>query len=286
MIGADYSTGTSMNDQLEAVDQVRRTAIDLAMRFGPKVLVAVIILAAGVFVGRWLGRATDRMLTRLHLEPPVRLLLVRIVKVVVLGLFAIMALQNLGVELLPLIAGLGVAGAGIALAMQGVLSNIVAGLTIIFTRPFRVGEYIAIVGVEGRVENISLFSSTLSHTDMSRVVIPNRKIVGEILHNYGNIRQLQVMVGVAYDTELSHALAVIDEVLKLNARVLKDPVPVIQIAMLADSSINIAVKPWTAVMDYVAVTGEVNRAIVESFRGRNIVIPFPQQEVRILSNAA
>jgi len=275
-----------MNDQLEAVDQVRRTAIDLAMKFGPKVLVAIIILAAGVFVGRWLGRATDRMLKGMHLEPPVRLLLVRIVRVVVLGLFAIMALQNLGVELLPLIAGLGVAGAGIALAMQGVLSNIVAGLTIIFTRPFRVGEYIAIVGVEGRVENISLFSSTLSHTDLSRIVIPNRKIVGEILHNYGSIRQLQVMVGVAYDTELSHALAVIDEALKLNTRVLKDPTPVIQIAMLADSSINIAVKPWTAVMDYVAVTGEVNRAIVESFRGRNIVIPFPQQDVRILSNVA
>ena len=275
-----------MNDQLEAVDQVRRTAIDLAMKFGPKVLVAIIILAAGVFVGRWLGRATDRMLKGMHLEPPVRLLLVRIVRVVVLGLFAIMALQNLGVELLPLIAGLGVAGAGIALAMQGVLSNIVAGLTIIFTRPFRVGEYIAIVGVEGRVENISLFSSTLSHTDLSRIVIPNRKIVGEILHNYGSIRQLQVMVGVAYDTELSHALAVIEEALKLNTRVFKDPTPVIQIAMLADSSINIAVKPWTAVMDYVAVTGEVNRAIVESFRGRNIVIPFPQQDVRILSNVA
>jgi len=256
------------------------------MKFGPKVLVAIIILAAEVFVGRWLGRATDRMLKGMHLEPTVRLLLVRIVRVVVLGLFAIMALQNLGVELLPLIAGLGVAGAGIALAMQGVLSNIVAGLTIIFTRPFRVGEYIAIVGVEGRVENISLFSSTLSHTDLSRIVIPNRKIVGEILHNYGSIRQLQVMVGVAYDTELSHALAVIEEALKLNTRVLKDPTPVIQIAMLADSSINIAVKPWTAVMDYVAVTGEVNRAIVESFRGRNIVIPFPQQDVRILSNVA
>ena len=103
-----------MNDQLEAVDQVRRTAIDLAMKFGPKVLVAIIILAAGVFVGRWLGRATDRMLKGMHLEPPVRLLLVRIVTVVVLGLFAIMALQNLGVELLPLIAGLGVAGASIA----------------------------------------------------------------------------------------------------------------------------------------------------------------------------
>jgi small conductance mechanosensitive channel len=162
----------------------------------------------------------------------------------------------------------------------------VAGLTIIFTRPFRVGEYIAIVGVDGRVDNISLFTTTLSHTDLSRVVIPNRKIVGEILHNYGTIRQVQIMVGVAYDTELSHALSVIDEVLQHNPRVLKDPAPVIQVAVLADSSVNIAVRPWTNVMDYVAVTGELNRAILENFRGRNIVIPFPQQEVRILGTAA
>ena len=275
-----------MNDQLETVDQVRRTAIDLAMKFGPKVLVAIIILAAGFFVGQWVGRATDGMLKRLHLEIPVRQLLVRVVRVLVLGLFAIMALQNLGVELLPLIAGLGVAGAGIALAMQGVLGNVAAGLTIIFTRPFAVGEYISIVGVEGRVENISLFSTILSHTDLSRVVVPNRKIVGEILHNYGSIRQLQIMVGVAYDTELGQALAIIDEVLQRNPRVLKDPAPVIQVAMLADSSVDIAVRVWTNVVDYVAVTGEVNRGILENFRGRNIVIPFPQQEVRILGNAA
>src|SRR3954470_23106668 len=211
-----------MNEQVESITHIKAVVIDLALRFGPKVLVATIIILVGVFVGRWVGRAMARGLRRFDLEIPVRDLLVRVVNILILGLFAIMALQNLGVELLPLIAGLRVAGAGIALAMQGVLSNIVAGLTIIFTRPFRVGEYIAIVGVEGRVENISLFNSTLSHTDLSRIVVPNRKIVGEILHNYGNIRQLQVMVGVAYDTELSHAMAVIDEVLKLNARVLKD----------------------------------------------------------------
>ena len=108
-----------------------------------------------------------------------------------------MALQNLGVDLLPLIAGLGVAGAGIALAMQSVLGNLAAGLTIIFTTPFWVGEYVAMVGFEGRVESINLFTTRLSHPDRSLVVVPNRKIVGEILHNYGEIRQLDLRVEIA-----------------------------------------------------------------------------------------
>jgi small conductance mechanosensitive channel len=275
-----------MNEHLQAVEQVKSTVIDLAIKFGPKVFVALVILAVGFFVGRWIGRATDRMLKKLQLEMPIRLLLVRIVRVLVLGLFLIMALQNLGVELLPLIAGIGLAGAGIALAMQGVLSNVVAGLTIIFTRPFRVGEYISIVGVEGKVEAIHLFNTTLSHTDLSRVVIPNRKIVGEILHNYGQIRQLGVMVGVAYDTELNQALSAIHEVLQANPRVLKDPAPVIQVVLLGDSAVNIGVKPWVKIVDHVVASGEINQAILETFRGRNIVIPFPQRDVRILGNAA
>jgi small conductance mechanosensitive channel len=275
-----------MNEHLAALDQIKSTAIDAGMRFGPKVFVAIVILIVGFSVGRWVGRMLDRGLRRLDLEPPVRHLLVRVVRVVVLALFAIMALQNLGVELLPLIAGIGVAGAGIALAMQGVLSNMVAGLTIIFTRPFRVGEYIHIVGVEGQVDAISLFSTTLIHTDRSHVVVPNRKIVGEILHNYGKVRQLDIAVGVAYDTDLNHALAAINEVLQANPRVLKEPAPVIQTIMLADSSVNIGIKPWVTVPDYVAAGGEINKAVLETFRVRNIVIPFPQREVRLLGSAA
>src|SRR5271166_273141 len=146
-------------------------------------------MTAGIFVGGWVARATARGLHRLNLEPPVLELLTRVARILVLALFAIMALQNLGVELLPLIAGLGVAGAGIALATQGVLSNMVAGLSIIFTKPYRVGEYISIVGVEGQVESITLFNTALLHADRSRIVVPNRKVVGEILHNYGKIRQ-------------------------------------------------------------------------------------------------
>jgi len=147
-----------MNEHIETVQQVQSTAINLALQFGPKVVVAVVILAIGVFVGRWVGGMTNKMLVRLDLDITVRQLLVRIVRLLVLGLFVIMALQNLGVELLPLIAGLGIAGAGVALALQGVLGNLAAGLTIVFTRPFRVGEYISIVGEEGEVQIITLFT--------------------------------------------------------------------------------------------------------------------------------
>jgi small conductance mechanosensitive channel len=275
-----------MNEHLNSLDQVRSTAIDLGMNFGPKVLVALIIILAGYFAGRWVGKVMHRSLARIDLEPPVRQLLIRLVRLLVLAVFALLALQNLGVQLLPLLAGLGVLGAGIALATQGVLSNLVAGLTIIFSKPFRVGEYVSMLGVEGDVRAISLFNTTLGHPDRSRVVIPNRKIVGEILHNYGQIRQVDLMVGVAYSVDLNQALAAIDDIVQSNPRVLKDPAPVIQVTSLGESSIAIAVKPWVKVTEYGQASGEINKALVETFRARNIVMPFPQREVRIVSGAA
>ncbi|CAG4884612.1 MscS Mechanosensitive ion channel:Conserved TM helix [Georgfuchsia toluolica] len=275
-----------MDSSLQSLDQVKASALDMTVRFGPKLLVAIIILVAGYLVGRWAGRILERLLVRLKLEAQVRSLLVRIAQILILGLFAIMALQNLGIELLPLIAGLGVAGAGIALAMQGILGNVAAGLTIIFTRPFHVGDYISIAKEEGEVLDISLFSTTLGHTDQSKVVIPNRKIVGEILHNYGQIRQLDIAVGVAYGTDVNVALSVIKEILHANPRVLRDPTPVFGVARLAESSVTISVAPWVNVPDYVAAVSEVNKTILETFSAQNIVIALPQCEVRMLDGSA
>lgn len=273
-----------MSSQLETFQHLKTRAIDLLMEFGPNALSAIVVLVIGFFVSRALARAFDRGIARLELDIPLRLLLVRIVRIAVMVLFLLMALQNLGVELLPLIAGLGVVGAGVALALQGVLGNLVAGLTIIITRPFRVGEYIDIHNEEGRVEAITLFSTKLSHPDRSIVVIPNRKIVGEILHNYGTLRQLNLTVGVAYDTDMARALQAIDEVLKANPRVLRDPEPVVRVTALADFSVNVAVRPWTQVLEAGIAASELNRAILERFRATGIQIPFPQREVRLLGS--
>lgn len=275
-----------MDVSIETVEQVRTTLIDLALKFGPKVLAATIILLMGFFVGRAMAGWVHKALMHVEMEVPVRVLLVRMARLVIMVLFAIMALQNLGIELLPLIAGLGVAGAGIALAMQGVLGNLFAGLSIIFAKPFRLGEYISIAGEEGRVESITLFQTTLSHLDRSVVVIPNRKIVGEILHNYGKVRQLDVNVRVAYDTDIDKALAVINEIVQSSPRVLHDIEPLIGTALLGDSSVKIAIKPWVPVPDFAVAAAEINKAVLEAFRARGIVIPVPKHEVRLLNDAA
>jgi len=271
---------------LETLQHAKQKLIDVSVEFGPRAMTALLIMVAGFFVSRWVAGVFEKWIEKMELEPPVRILMLRLVRLLVMGMFVVLALQNLGVQLMPLIAGLGIAGAGIALALQGPLSNLAAGLVIIFTKPFRVGEYVDMAGEEGRVEAIELFNTILSHPDLSRIVIPNRKIVGEVLHNYGKIRQLDVVVGVAYSTDLNAALAAVNHVLTQNPRVLKDPAPVVRVSVLADSSINIAVKPWVPVLEFGLVSGEVNKAVVEEFRARRISIPFPQREVRLLNSPA
>jgi small conductance mechanosensitive channel len=275
-----------MTPAVDTLAQIRTTLIDLTVKFGPKVLAALVILTIGFLIGRWISLWLERALLHLEMEPPVRTLIVRIARVAVSVLFIIMALQNLGIELLPLIAGLGVAGAGVALAMQGLLSNLFAGVTIILTKPFRIGQYIGIVGEEGMVESITLFQTTLSHPDRSLVVIPNRKLVGEILHNYGKIRQVDVVVGVAYDTDLNRALSLVQQLLRDNPMVLQDLEPVLRVNLLADSWVEIAVRPWVPVGQHGAATGKIYQRILEVFREQGIVMPPPQRQIRLLKDVA
>jgi small conductance mechanosensitive channel len=144
----------------------------------------------------------------------------------------------------PLLAGIGVAGVGLSLAVQSVLGNLVAGLNIIFTKPFTVGEYIELLSVYGQVKEISLFSTVLLHADKFHAVVPNRKIVGEILHNYGKNRQMKLSVGVAYVSDIKFALSTISTILAGNPKVLKEPVPIVGVSGLAESSVIISVMPW------------------------------------------
>jgi len=264
---------------------MKEVSTDLIFRYGLQTLSAMVILIVGILVAKWVGTIAHQRLSRVEMEPPVRMLLVRIVKILVLALTAMIVLDQVGVPIAPLIAGVGVAGLGVGFALQGVLSNVMAGLSIIFTKPYRVGEHISLLGVHGDVVTIDIFSTTLLHPDRSRVVIPNRKIVGEILHNFGTIRQLGLSVGVSYATDLNQALAIVKDLLAKNPHVLNEPPASVLVSQLGDSAVTISIQPWVRVSDYVAAQGELNQAVIERFRSADIDIPFPQRDVRVFTQA-
>jgi small conductance mechanosensitive channel len=259
--------------------------LDLAIRYGFQVLGALVILFAGFLIARWLGDLTDRRLARSGVDVPIRKLGVRALKLVVLLFALVVALDKFGFQIAPLVAGIGVAGIGIGLALQGLLTNLVAGLTIILTKPFRIGEYIEVTGVNGNVATIELFSTTLVHADHSRVIIPNRKIAGEILHNYGAMRQVTLTLSVPHAADLPVALSTARSVVVANPGVLSDPAPLVGIGEVSDVAIKIRLQPWVAAADAGTVEPRLYEELIEAFRKRGIATPLPRHEVRLIDGA-
>lgn len=264
--------------------QMHQLIVDLVVRYGFQVVGAIVILAAGALVARWIGTLVNAQLARRQMEPPMQQLLVRVVRIVVMLFALVVALDKLGFQIAPLVAGIGVAGLGIGIALQGVLSNLVAGMTIIFTKPFRVGEHIAVAGVHGDVASIDLGSTTLLQADRSRVIVPNRKIVGEILHNFGGSRRLHLSLAVAQPGDLTLLLRGVREVVLSNPRVLKDPTPAVGITQLTDVGVTLAVQPWVRVTDVGTADGELYQALAEHLRARGVGATPPQRhEVHLVN---
>jgi small conductance mechanosensitive channel len=246
----------------------------------------VIYVLVGFFAARWIGRVVSRGLERQNMDPPVRSLLTRLTRLFILGLALTTALEVAGFKVTALLTGFGVLGVGIGFGMQGLVSNMTAGLTIIFTKPFRVGDYVEVLKVQGTVRHVDLVSTTLTHQDGSTIVIPNHKIIGDIVHNFGTVRQIVLPVGVAYGADLKLAQRAILEALNANSRVLRDPKPLVMIGALQDSAITINGIVWVKLPDYGHAQSELSQAIVERLRENQIEIPFPQREIRILNSPA
>jgi small conductance mechanosensitive channel len=201
--------------------------------------------------------------------------------VVIVGLLVI--LNQLGLQVGPLLAGFGVAGFIAGFALQDVLSNFAAGVMILFYRPFDVGDFVRAGGEHGTVREMSLVSTTLTTPDNQRLIVPNKRIWGDTIQNVtaNPTRRVDMLVSIDYADDIGKALAVLDRAVKAHPKVLPDPAPVIRVAALADSGIEIQVRPWCNSPDYWDVMGQLNRQIKEAFDQAGITIPFPQRVVHV-----
>jgi len=261
---------------------ITATVTDLLVRYSFQVLAALAILFLGMLLARLAGRFIERSLKRTSIEAHLQRLVVRAGKALVLLFTVIVALDKFGVQVTALVAGISVAGVAASFAVQGVLANLAAGLSIMLSRHFRIGDYIEIGTTRGQVQSIDLTMTVLRTLEDARVIVPNRRIVGEIIYNYTGERRVPLAVHVAYHEDPEKVIRTVGEVLAENPRVLKSPPPEVGITKLDDSGVQIALRPWCKAEDFWRVQYEVYRAILTRFRERQIEIPYPQREVRLL----
>ena len=272
-----------LTEHVELLNDVYALLIDLAVNWSFKLIGAVLVLIAGFIVGRWVANMILAVMEKRDVDVTLRQFIASTIRLIILILFGVVALNQLGISITPLIAAIGGLAVGLSLALQGPVSNYGAGLLIILTRMYRVGDTISTQGCSGAVEEISLAATHLRAEDGELVVIPNKHIVGEIHTNSEAHRIVEGTIGIAYSADPELAISLIHEVLATTEGVTKDSSPEVGITNFGDSSIDIEYRYWALTGAYFTTVHAVNLAIFKAFGKGGVNIPFPQREIRLLN---
>ncbi len=265
------------------MDPVAEQIRSIVTQLGFRIIAALVICAVGFWLSGLVRGFLDRAMARAQVDQTLRSFVSNLAYAALLAFAALAALARLGIQTASFIAVLGAAGLAIGLALQGSLSNFAAGVLMILFRPFRVGDYIEGAGTAGTVEEIQIFTTTLTSPDNRVIVVPNAKLGGDNIVNYSvkPMRRIDLVFGVSYTDDIDRVKTVIGEVLAQENRILKDPAPLIGLLELADSSLNFAVRPWVMTADYWSVYFDLNERMKKRLDREGITIPFPQQDVHL-----
>ncbi len=252
-----------------------------------------ILLALAVFiVGRWVAsivvRITKRLMKTANMDEVLIGFLTSILNVVLLVVVVIAALEQLGVNTTSLVAVFAAAGLAVGLALKDSLSNFSAGVMLIIFKPFKVGDFIEAAGISGVVEVIRVFNTQLRTGDNREIIVPNSQIFGGIITNFSarEQRRIDLVVGIGYDDDIKSAKQILEGILQVDERILKEPAPVILVSELGESSVDLAVRPWVKSEDFLMARSNLLETIKTEFDAAGITIPYPQRHVHMQQAAA
>ena len=267
-------------------NEILNSIVALTSTWGLKVLGAILVLVVGRIVASSVRKLVHRGGQRASLDETIVPFLSGLAYYVVLAIVFVAALGMIGIQTASLLAVLGAAGLAVGLALQGTLSNFAAGVMLLLFRPFRVGEYIEAAGTAGTVASIGLFVTTLNTPDNVQILVPNSAVWGDTIKNYAanDTRRNDMTVGIAYSDDIGKAMEIVRGLLDADARVLDDPAPLIAVAELADSSVNLVVRPWCKKEDYWGLRFDLMRGFKEALEAGGVSIPFPQRDVHLITS--
>ena len=274
----------SIERGVEILQKLYDTAAEYLVKYGFDVLGGLIILFVGFKLADWVSKLLASFCQQKKLDIILTRFLTGIVRIIIIVFAVLMAVEKFGVTISPLIASVSALIFGASFAIQAPLSNFAAGLVVILTRPFAVGNTISVQGVSGVVHEVKLPCTVLINQDGERITIPNKEIVGQILSNSAENRIVETRVGISYKNDPSKAIQVLTNTLAKHPKVAKTPPPQIGIEAFADSSINIGLRYWAPTMEYYVTLYSVNLEIHKALKEADITIPYPQREVRTLTS--
>ncbi len=255
----------------------------LVTTYGLKLLGAILILLAGRIAAGIFRGIARRILEKAKMEPAIVSFASRLVFILILVFAVLAALAKFGIQTASFVAVLGALGFAVGFALQGSLANFAAGVLILVFRPYRVGNYIEAAGVSGTVKDIRLLVTELATPDNVKILVPNGKLFGDVIKNFSghDTRRIDLQIGIGYSSSIRRAYEVLKNLLEEEKRILPEPAPQVAVAELADSSVNLVVRPWVKREDYWDVRFDLTRKIKEAFDQNGIEIPFPQQVIHM-----
>lgn len=251
--------------------------------WGLRIAMALVIFVVGRWTARIVVRVVNRMMKRARLDDMLTSFLGNILYTVLLLVVVIAALDQLGVQTTSLLAVFGAAGLAVGLALKDSLANFSSGVMMIIFRPFKVGDFVEAAGQSGVIEEVRIFNTVMRTGDNREIIIPNGHIYGGPIVNYSarETRRIDLVMCIGYGDDIRKARQLIEAAFSADARILTDPAPAVAVGELADSSVNLTVRPWVKSADYWAVRSDLLENLKTAFDANGISIPYPQRDVHV-----
>jgi small conductance mechanosensitive channel len=275
-------TASQTNPQ-HIIEAIKEFLVTKGTAFALDLLAAILIFVIGRWLAKWVSILIGKVMTKARVE---QILVSFVQHLSYFGLLAfviIAALDRVGIKLTAAIAVLGAAALAVAFALQGSLSNFAAGILMVIFKPFKVGDFVTVAGVQGTVQEIQVLNTVLNSPDNVRIIVPNAQVTGSTISNYtaNATRRIDLTIGVSYDDDLKKAKQVIESVLGADARILKNPAPTVAVNELGDSSVNFVVRPWVKPVDYWDVYFDITAKLKTALESNGLTMPYPQRDVHI-----